>query len=100
MMSKSFAKPEKPQSTQPGQLLASAWREAQWIIAVWLVACTWSVGVCAWLGYEQPSDKLPPLVWGFPNWVFWGIIVPWLVATASSLVISQLLMTDEDLGKD
>jgi hypothetical protein len=88
--------PRKPGSTE---LLASAQREAIWIVVIWCIACGWSIGVCGWLGYGRPN-ALPPLVFGFPNWVFWGVVVPWLVATVSSLFISQVLMTDEDLGED
>jgi hypothetical protein len=86
--------------TAKSSLLVSARREATWIILISVVACLWTVGVCAWLGYGADGKDVPPLVFGFPNWVFWGIVVPWLVATASSLIISQLLMTDEDLGID
>ena len=37
---------------------------------------------------------------GFPTWVFWGILVPWMACTAVSVWFAFAFMGDEDLGEE
>ena len=39
-------------------------------------------------------------VLGFPDWVFWGIVVPWMTCTLLSFVLSGYVITDEELGDE
>jgi hypothetical protein len=80
-------------------VLTSARREALLVLAIWLVACVWSIGVCYWLGYDRDVATLT-FVLGFPDWVFWGLIVPWTVCTALCFVVPRYVITDEDLGQE
>ena len=34
------------------------------------------------------------------NWIFWGIVVPWVTCVVISAIVSQFIMRDEDLGID
>jgi hypothetical protein len=78
-------------------LLISARREAVLVFTIWLLACVYSIGVCYWLGYNRDVQTLTYVV-GFPDWVFWGIVLPWTVCTGLSFVLSYWLIADEDLG--
>ena len=80
-------------------VLTSARREACLVFAIWVVACAYSVGVCFAMGYERKAETLT-YVLGFPDWVFWGIVLPWCVCTLLSFVLSSFVMTDEDLGEE
>jgi hypothetical protein len=75
----------------------SARREALVALVVWAAATAWSVGYCAMSGYGQSDEPLAFVLW-FPEWVFWGIVAPWLVCVVISIWYAFVLMRDEDLG--
>jgi hypothetical protein len=80
-------------------VLRSSRREAIVSLVVWFVALVYSVGVCWRFGYHRPVETIG-YVMGFPDWVFWGLIVPWLVATAITIVFAYFGMTTEPLEDD
>ncbi len=82
--------------TKEHPLIRSARREALVAVAMWFVALVWSVGVCTTWGYERDPKSLT-FVLGFPDWVFWGLIVPWAACTAASGWFAFGFMKDEDL---
>jgi hypothetical protein len=81
------------------QLLRHARREGWIIMAVWLAALVWSVGVSYLFGYDRPAAEVG-LVLGFPDWVFWGVVVPWGLCLAYSVWFCFVTMADDDLGQD
>ncbi len=85
-------KPEDP-------VLTSARREALLVFAIWLGACAYSISVCYRLGYGRDAATLT-YIFGFPDWIFWGVVVPWTVCTALSLVLSSFVIRDDDLGEE
>jgi hypothetical protein len=46
--------------------------------------------------------KFVHLFWGiaFPDWVFWGIVVPWGACFVVSWWFSYVFVKDADLGKE
>lgn len=116
--------------TPEDPILVSSRREALIVFAAWLVALTWSVSYCYSNGYvsdikrisdsqsvevkqSADPDALPELwvdrgrgperikfVLGFPDWIFWGVALPWWVCTAFSLWFGAFIVRDEDLGAD
>jgi hypothetical protein len=80
-------------------VLTSARREALLVFAIWVAACVYSISVCYRMGYGRDVATLT-YVLGFPDWVFWGIVVPWTVCTALSFALSYFVITDEDLGEE
>ncbi|MCI0379132.1 MAG: hypothetical protein L0215_16110 [Gemmataceae bacterium] len=91
-------------------LFRNARREA-WIVAlVWALAFAWTVVWCYMHGYAHEETSLhvrlgwveaeptPDLVLGFPDWVFWGIMLPWLACSAFTVWFGIWGMTDDDLG--
>jgi hypothetical protein len=85
-------------------VLLSSFREMLVVLAVWLVAGVWSIGYCYLHGYvggpSLPATREIRFVLGFPDWIFWGVVVPWVVCAVLSLLISLFVMRDEDLGVD
>jgi hypothetical protein len=81
----------------PHPILQSSRREAAVVAGLWVAAGTWSVTFCYWNGYGATPDKLQ-FTLGFPTWVFWGVVLPWVLCAALSLFIANVLMTDVDLG--
>ena len=80
-------------------VLTSARREALLVFAIWLAACVYSISVCYRLGYGRDVETLT-YVFGFPDWIFWGVVVPWTVCTGLSFVLSYFVIRDEDLGEE
>lgn len=80
-------------------VLRSAKREALVVLAIWLVAMTYTVGYCDLEGYHRPPESLR-FVLGFPDWIFWGIVVPWVVCVLVSFYFGATFMRDEDLGEE
>ena len=80
-------------------LLISARREAIVVFALFAAAMLYSVLYSYWHGYDRDLDSLK-FVFGFPDWVFWGVVVPWGTATIVSFLFGALFMRDERLGDD
>ena len=80
-------------------MLVSARREALLVLAIWLVACLATIGVSYRLGYGRDAATLT-FVLGFPDWIFWGIVVPWTTCTLLCFVVPRFVITDEDLGEE
>ena len=89
-------------------------REAKFALTVWFCALVWTVGYCYLHGYRHPPDS-PLVAWGLagtndpgdlrlvlgvPEWVVFGIVVPWLVCTAVTVIFGLFVMADDDLGTD
>lgn len=80
-------------------LVHSSFREALIVTCIWLTAAIWSITVCYRMGYHRSAEDLK-LVFGFPDWIFWGIVVPWAASTVVSIVFGLVFVHDGDLGKD
>jgi uncharacterized membrane protein YhdT len=80
-------------------VLQSARREALLVLLIWLAACIYTVGYCYLYGYGRDVATLR-YVLGFPDWVFFGIVVPWTVCTGLCFVLSYFVIRDEELGEE
>lgn len=74
-------------------------REALWVFAMWVAALCYTVPYCYFHGFNRSLESLR-FVWGFPDWVFWGIVVPWSVCIAVSFWFGATFITDDDLGEE
>jgi len=78
-------------------LLRSAKREL-WVSAtVWLVALVWSVGYSYKYGYYLKPEELT-FAFGFPSWIFYGVVMPWTVCVLVSGALAFGFIQDADLG--
>ena len=75
-------------------VLKSATREALLIGAAWFAAAAYTTGYCYWNGYGRSAQDLR-FVWGVPDWVFWGILVPWAACLAFSVWFALRFMRDD-----
>jgi hypothetical protein len=96
------------------RLYQNACREAKLLLTVWAVALVWTVGYCYLHGYRHAPDSRAlqsgwaearteenlQTVLGFPDWVFFGIMIPWLICTLFTVIFSMFLMRDDDLGAE
>ena len=73
-------------------------REAAVIFLIWLLAFAWVVPYSYLNGYGEPAEgETVPLIWGIPSWLFFGVVVPWLVADILTLWFCFGFMKDDDL---
>jgi hypothetical protein len=86
-------------STRPDPVYVSGRREALGVLVIWLAAMAYTVTYCYLHGYGRRVEDLT-FVLGFPDWVFWGIITPWLICLGVSWVFAFWFMTDEQLGAE
>jgi hypothetical protein len=95
------------------RLFRSARREARVVLVVFALALTWTVGYCYLRGYQHPPDGWA-VRWGLaesgdaanfqtlagmPEWVWLGILLPWLLCSAFTAGFC-VGMTDDDLGAE
>jgi hypothetical protein len=88
-MSDAEASPEDP-------LLVSARREMVIALGMWALAAACTLGVSITWGYDRDPKTLT-FVLGFPDWVFWGIIVPWAGSTIVAAIFAMGYMQDGPL---
>lgn len=69
-------------------------REALVAFAIWILFLIYVVGYSVTFGYERDMESLT-FVLGFPDWVFWGIVVPWLVSIPIAWWFAMFFMVDE-----
>ncbi len=85
--------------THEDPVVTSSRREAILSFAIWLVACIYSLTVCYRWGYNRDVATLT-YIWGFPDWIFWGVVVPWTVCTVLCFVMAYFVIADGELGED
>lgn len=59
-----------------------------------VAALLYTVGYAARYAYNRSADDLTYL-FGMPDWVFWGVVVPWGVCLVLSLWFSWFMEDDE-----
>jgi Protein of unknown function (DUF997) len=80
-------------------VLASARREALVVLAIWIAAMGWTVTYCYLNGYNRDFKDLK-FIFGFPDWVFIGIVVPWSLCVVLSFFFGTIFVRDDDLGEE
>ena len=60
---------------------------------IWFVFFVWVVGVSYQMGYGTVDGSS---VMGFPSWVFWGVFLPFIVATIVNCLYAFFYLKEED----
>ena len=86
------------ESVQYDSTYLHARREIGYILLAWLVCVVWTIGYCYFTGYRLPSDEMK-ITLGMPSWIFWGVLVPWILATVFTIWFSLFVMADDPLSE-
>jgi hypothetical protein len=78
-------------------IVSTARREALVVALIFICAMSYSVLYCYWNGYHRPPESLS-LVFGVPDWVFWGVVAPWMICLLLSFWFGSTFMHDAELG--
>ena len=71
-------------------------RELWLILMAWLGCALWVIGYCAVNAYDLAPEEVATVL-GFPDWVFWGVVTPWMVANGCTFWFClRALKNDED----
>lgn len=70
-------------------------REAWITLSVWVVVTTYVVSYCYLNGYNRDPATIR-FYFGFPDWLFWGLIVPWLGCLAFSICFAIWGIWDDE----
>lgn len=94
-----------PMSSQEDPVVTSSRREAIIVTLMWGAALAYSVSYCYMHGYRhsRPLDKDlngMDFYFGWPDWVFVGIVAPWLVCVVLSTIFAFFVMSDGKLADD
>lgn len=74
-------------------------REALLILVIWGITLCWVVPYSIINGYAPPqSPEELKLVWGMPEWIFYGVALPWIIASAVTFGLCLFVIQDDDLG--
>lgn len=84
-------------------VVRSTRREVVAVLTITAIALTYTIFTCYRLGFDSKSElKFVRLFAGiaFPEWVFWGIVLPWLASFVVGAVFAFYVMEDADLGEE
>lgn len=90
---------------QRRSLLVNCLAESRWMLAFWLICFAWVIGYSLSFGFGHDRSGVDDgqeiaIVGGVPSWVFWGVGMPWLVATVFSSWFALSHMQDDSLDGD
>lgn len=84
--------------------IRTARREAIFVLSLVAIALIYSSTTCYLMGYGAEGRELRfvELGWGvaFPDWIFWGVIVPWGVCFVLGTIFAFGWMQDMELGEE
>lgn len=81
---------------EPDPLYRGALQEMKWILLAWVVNFAWVIGYCRTAAFKVVEGE-PATVIGMPAWVFFGVFLPWLAATAFTAWFALARMEDQPL---
>lgn len=82
----------------PDPIFVTGLREAKWILLMWLSCFIWTMTYCISNGYQTEVDPSTfPTVFGIPEWVAWGVGLPWVIANIVTVAFCFGYMQDGDL---
>jgi phosphatidylserine synthase len=61
----------------------------------WLFFAAWVIIYSYFNAYKNQAEE-PSITLGMPSWVFWGIAIPWICATAFTVYISLFVIKDQE----
>lgn len=71
-------------------------REAVLTLILFAIAASYTVGYSTLFGYDRDFESMT-FVLGVPDWVFWGIIVPWCACTLAGWLLSIFVIRNNVL---
>ncbi len=74
-------------------------RELGIFLTGWLFFAAWVI-IYSYFNAYKDQNKEPSITFGMPSWVFWGIAVPWICATAFTVYLSLFVIKDQEFRNE
>ena len=75
----------------------NASREARVALLLFAAVFIWVLAVAARKGYGRQDVVF---IWGVPDWIFWGVILPWAASLGAAIWFGLRFMKEDDLGPE
>ena len=79
--------------------ITAARRELIYILIAWTVSMVWVIGFSKFHAYPDDPSEIR-LMMGLPEWVLWGVALPWVAATSFTMWFALAVMRDFDLESE
>ncbi len=89
--------PDSNQHADTGASFRQCLLELKWMVATWMVFFAWVIGYSSVAGYAAAEQAEVQMVWGIPRWVFFGWVIPLLVANVFTIWFCLCKMQDEPM---
>jgi hypothetical protein len=115
--------PQDRDATQEDPVYRSSLREAKWILGLWTCCFFYTITYCYLNGYmshpplpsstgpavthlagplesfnRDPASVSYPLGLGIPDWVFYGVALPWVICIVFSVWFCLAVFVEDDLS--
>lgn len=90
--------PASTPATSIDPLYRHARRELAELFVIFGGLFVWTIVTVAFGIYQQPADAPVTLTFGFPSWVFWSVVLPWLACTAVTILYALFRMRPDDVA--
>lgn len=112
-----------PPDSQLDILYRNSVREARFIFGTWACCFVYTISYCYLMGYvsheslpsahggsigsllgelesfnRDPAQVSYPLGLGIPDWVFYGIVIPWGLCVLATFLYGLFLFSEDELG--
>lgn len=90
-----------PEPSPPTEdpVLQSSRRESIFVGILFALAITYATTYCGIFGYGRDWESIR-FILGFPDWIFWGVVVPWVFCVLISIWYALRYVRDEALGEE
>jgi len=84
---------------QVDQVYRHSLRESLVAVSAWLVCGVYSVTYCFLNGHGRKPDEIE-VTWGIPNWVLFGVFLPWVLCNVFAWWYCFCFVKDQELDPE
>jgi fatty acid desaturase len=84
---------------EPDPLYINSRREALVLLAIFAAASIYTIVVCWIFGYGRDPSEVATYL-GIPDWVMWGVFLPWTVCALVTVWFCFYFMADDPLEEE
>ena len=87
---------DEVQNADLGDSFRQSRKEFYFMVASWCVFAVWTISYVGLKGGQKEGEPLQ-LMWGMPEWVVLGILLPWVFGLGLTVWFALRFMKDTDL---
>ena len=79
-----------------GESFRQSRKELWFMLVSWAVFLIWTLSYNSTHAFDMEKSGIDPII-GMPQWVFFGILVPWVAALVLTICFAMFFMKDTEL---